>query len=612
MKTLAKILVTVILICGLAAGGIYYYLFQAGDKTPLQQLVPSDALAYADIKEFRKFALEIATSGQAAAFAEIGKIVAGLFAVAQNGQLANSDSEPKAPEMPELQWSALLNAATHFNRQIAVFALESEIEALPFHGYAIAHFQGDPESFETAIQTFIDSINHELAINETGASPLSIQSETIDGNAIQFIALPKAETGAASIWEIHPSWTVIDGKCIFGFNPDSLAEYLDTLKTITPETSLENHSGFALASEYQPKMDGQAHLNMEGLVESMARFANETIGPIISQAGVSVDKIIDALGLRELETSFYAYDFDATSSLLTNGLVYREPKGILALYTNTGEIEPPSFIPSASYTSSSTALDVGEAILIVKDIVLQAVPIAGILYPNYKQLADRQLGQDVEVFARKTFTAEFHTFGEIIIANANDAKIPELGQSHTYVFGLSDAESFEKFLDQQIAPLQEEGLLEFVEEDVAGFSVRSIADKTGADSPSFGYAIADDKLFIGYGAGEFALQSMKNALTLLASNESGALQTPKVSQFLLANKENAISISLFNLGTLLRTALQYVSLFEAAAKRDGDLAILDALERIDWKALEHFDLKLAAVVNKEDHLLLTRARSFSE
>ncbi|MBT6380167.1 MAG: hypothetical protein HOJ89_08095, partial [Opitutales bacterium] len=70
MNTLIKILVSLILICVIAAGGIYYYLFLSGDKTPLEQLVPSDAIAYADVKETRKLAIEIATSGQADAIAE--------------------------------------------------------------------------------------------------------------------------------------------------------------------------------------------------------------------------------------------------------------------------------------------------------------------------------------------------------------------------------------------------------------------------------------------------------------------------------------------------------------------------------------------------------------
>ena len=258
------------------------------------------------------------------------------------------------------------------------------------------------------------------------------------------------------------------------------------------------------------------------------------------------------------------------------------------------------------------AMDVGEAILMLKDIVLQAAPVAAIVYPNYKQLADQQLGQDVEAFARETFTEELHTFGEFIIADAGDAQFPELGQSQTYVFGLSDAASFKQFLDDQLAPLREMGLFDLAEEIVAGFSVYSLVNEDAPDSPSFGYAVADNKLFIGYGVGKSALRSMTNALTLLASKKPGALQTPKVSQFLVAHKENVFSISLLNLGTLVRTAKQFASLFEASAKRDGNAAMLDALDQIDWEALENLDLKLAAIANKEDHLLLTRARMFSE
>lgn len=201
MKTFSKIFVALILVCALAAGGIYYYLFLAGDKTPLQQMVPSDVLAYADIKESRKLALEIATSGQAAAFIEMGKIVSGLFAFVLNAETADPEANSLLPAIPSLQWEALFNASTHFYRQVAVFALESEIEALPFHAYAIAHFQGDAEDLDASIRRFLDSANQAIADAGGETEPLSIQSETIDGQAIRYIALPQAgiEIGRAHV-----------------------------------------------------------------------------------------------------------------------------------------------------------------------------------------------------------------------------------------------------------------------------------------------------------------------------------------------------------------------------------------------------------------------------
>lgn len=612
MKTIAKIIVALILICGLAAGGIYYYLFQAGDKTPLQQLVPSDALAYADIKESRKFALEIATSGQAAAFAEIGKLVSGFFAVAQSSQATNENADSSLPAMPALQWGAILDAATHFSRQIAVFALESEIEELPFQAYVLAHFQGDPEGFKTAIQTFIDSANRELLAKQSEAPLLSLQTETIDNHAIHFVSLPQAETGIASVWELHPCWTVFEDKCVFGLNPDSLAEYLDSLKTITPETSLGKRSDFALASEYQPKMDGQAYLNLERLVNAATLFGNDTIGPMISQAGVSIDRIVDAMGLREMETSFYAYDFDAASSLLTNGIVFRERKGLLSLYSRPASISLPSFIPDNSYTSNSMALDVGEAILTLKDIVLQAAPLTAIMYPNYKAIVDQQIGQDVETFAREAFTDEIHSFSELVFDKEDDAGLPQFSQSQTWILGLSNESAFRMFLDDQLAPFRSTGLIRLMEEDVAGFKLFTLMGESAADSPLTGYAIAQGKLFIGHGVGRSALKSLKTSLELLASNNPDPFLSPKASQFIADKRENAVSVFLADFGILLDSARRLVSGVELSARRDNDTATLDALRQIDWAAIENFDLKLIGVSQEEEHLLLTRAQLFSE
>ena len=610
MKTFSKIFVALILVCALAAGGIYYYLFLAGDKTPLQQMVPSDALAYADIKESRKLALEIATSGQAAAFIEMGKIVSGLFAFVLNAETADPEANSLLPAIPSLQWEALFNASTHFYRQVAVFALESEIEALPFHAYAIAHFQGDAEDLDASIRRFLDSANQAIADAGGETEPLSIQSETIDGQAIRYIALPQA--GIASAWEIHPSWTVIDGRFVFGLNPDSLAEYLNTLRMLTPDTSLESKPDFGLAVDYQPQLDGQAYMNMDGLVKAVSIFANETIGAMVSQAGISIDQVIEALGLRELETSFYAYDFDATSSLLTQGVTYRERKGMLSLYSDSVEIERPLFIPSSSYTSGSMAMDVGEFILTTKDIVLQVAPLVALMYPNYKQIADQQLGQDVETFARETFTDEFHTFGEFIVEESEAGEAFEFGQSQTYVAGLTNGETFKALLDEQLAPFRAMGLLNLIDEDVAGFTMSKLAGEEDKEPTPFAYAIADNKLFVGYGAGKSALKSMKTSLALLASNQAGASQSPQVSEYILANRENAVQVSLLDLGILVGSGRQLAKRIEANAKKEGDTTTLEALNSIDWEAFENLDIKLVNVVNEEKHLFISRLRSFAE
>jgi hypothetical protein len=610
MKTLAKILVTLILICSIAVGGIYYYLFLSGDKTPLQQLVPNDTLTYADVKETRKLAIEIATSGQAAAFTELGKLMGAVFALAL-GEI-DEDEGPAFSEMPTLDWNALLEAATHFNRQIATFTLESEIESLPFHGYAIAHFQGDPEEFKTAIQAFIDSVHRELRANEPEAAPFIVQTTTIAEHAINSISLPQATKGLAVAWEINPCWAVTDGRCVFGLNPDSLAKYLDTLKTITPETSLEQNPNFALAAEHQSQMDGQGYINAGSLIEAIAVFANESFGAKVSQAGISIDNAIDAMGLLEIETIFYAYDFDAISSTMTQGFTYREPKGMLSLYQHNDPLSPPTFIPSNSYSASSAAVDIGEMLILVKDIVLQAAPQMAIMYPNYKQIADQQLGQDVERFLRDTFSSEFHTFSSMNLSPSDKSPYSDLSQSQTYVFGLTDVEGFTRLIDEKLTPFRELGILPLVEEDVAGFSTFVFNNAENPQVSSFGYSIAADKLFIGYGMGDSALDAFRQSLALLASNETGAIQSPKASELYSNNAENLIAISLVDIEILLESVSEFVERFKASADQAEDAAVIEVLNQINWEALETLKIKIATVGTKEDHLILTKLNTFSE
>jgi len=611
MNTLIKILVSLILICVIAAGGIYYYLFLSGDKTPLEQLVPSDAIAYADVKETRKLAIEIATSGQADAIAEIGKITGGLFALLFT-QIENEDSTSSFSEMPQIEWQALLEAATHFNRQVAIFALESDIESLPFHGYAIAHFQGNSENFNGSIQTFLDSVNRELAANQSETSPYVIQTEAIDQYTINYIGLPQVKEGISVAWEINPSWTVIDGRCVFGLNPRSLAKYLDTLNSITPKTSLEQNANFALAAERQPKMDGQAYINVETFIEETAIILNETLGAQASDAGMSIDNGIAAMGLLEMETTFYTYDFDAISSTITQGVTYREPKGILSMYDHSSEMSPPSFIPLSSYSASSTAVDLGEMVLMIKDIILQTAPKTALMYPNYKQIADQQIGQDIEVFLQDTFANEFHAFSSVSLSGSDKSPYSDVSQSQVYVFGLSDVESFTQFLDEKISPFREIGIIPLIEENVAGFSTFVFNNPENPQSPSFGYSIAADKLFISYGTGYAALDSMRESLALLASNGPGAMQAPKISKFFDAHSEKNVAMSVIDVGTLLDVAIEFAERFKASADQTEDAQIVEILNQINWEALESFDIKMATISLSEDHLIFTKVRTLLE
>ncbi len=610
MKTVLKILAVLLVLCLLAGGGIYYYIFQAGDKTPLEQLVPADALAYADVKEIRKIALEIAASDQAGPYSEMAKVFGGLIALAKEQIAADADAD--SSEFPSPDWTPLLNAAAQFNRQISLFALESENEAFPVNAYLMAHLQGDPSDFNQSIDSFLDSVNQEMSRIDADAPTNSVETKNIGGNEIRFVNLPKPKNDEAFPIEFQPSWAIIDEKCVMALNPDSLADFLSSLSSRTPETSLANETGFQLAAQHQSTIDAQVYMNLEKLVEALALFANETFGVNAQQVGVSVDNVIDELGFRELKTGFYAIDFDPSSSLITSGLAFGERKGILAMYSKFPDTELPKFFPESAYSASSLSMDIGEAILLLKDIVLKAAPMAAIMYPKQKEMIDQQLGMDVEVFARETFTAEFHTMNELSAGEPNEDGIPNVNQSQTMVSGLANAASFQAMLTEKLAPMREAGMLNLLEEDVAGFTLYKIAGATPAAPSSFGYAIARDKLFIGFGTGSDPLHSLNESLTLLASDGPGAFQSPEVSKFLGNSDDNRISNASVDIGLLAKVASAFGRQARDAAEEEGDTDTVNLLNRIDWDALERIKFKMVSRSTEEEHLYLSTSRTITE
>jgi hypothetical protein len=175
-------------------------------------------------------------------------------------------------------------------------------------------------------------------------------------------------------------------------------------------------------------------------------------------------------------------------------------------------------------------------VLMIKDIILPTAPKTALMYPNYKQIADQQIGQDIEVFLQGTFANEFHTFNSVSLSGSDKSPYSDVSQSQVYVFGLSDVESFTQFLYEKISPFREIGIIPLIEENVAGFST-FVSNPENPQSPSFGYSIAADKLFISYGTGYAALDSMRESLALLASNGRGAMQAPKISKFFAAHSE---------------------------------------------------------------------------
>ena len=586
MSTLIKILLGLIIVAGASVFGIYYYTFHAGDDTPLEQLVPNDAIAYADITHVRKAALNLATSDELKVYTEFAKIFGGATAA-----IAASPSMQNAT-LPTPDWGQLATLGTSFNRQVSVALLpsKSEFPSLPTP-VLLAHFQGDSGDFNATLEEFTGSLNDQLPDTEH----LSWTTREHEGETIRILQFPNPNIAASgldsqvAVPELKPAYAIIGQRFYASINPESLIEYLNTTKSMTVEPSMAMDTKFSRIRELPETQDSVFYLDFAKMMDSAVEFAQTAAAQNPAASQVSIETVFKTLGLLEIESIYGSLGMFSGSNESVQGMFYKNPVGLIDLVPQNGDFATPSFVPDYAFNANNLAFDVGELILLIKDTALNSIPLATMVYAQGKMQADQMVGQDFEAFLRDAFTDELHyiySFEKFEIPT--DGSVPPPPISQCFGIGLSDGESFNTVLQRLLAPMALQGM-GFQTETVGNYElniVQGMPNKSGAE---IGYAIADNRILVGVGS----LDTTRSTLKLISGVGKGAYQADDVAETIKDLPEGGFAYSFSDVGKLAAFMSDTIKMaFEQDMGMDEEE--LRMLEVIDWEALQNLDLKILA------------------
>ncbi len=586
MSTLIKILLGLAVVVGASVFGIYYYAFQAGDTTPLEELVPNEAIAYADVTHVRKAALKMATNPNIKAYGELAKIFGGgIGAMATNLSL-------EGYAIPEPDWSHLAIAAASFNRQVscAILPSKNEYPTLP-SPIIIAHFQGDAADFDQSLKNFTDSLNQQLAESDH----VKWKTQSHGDHQLNVLEFPFPErlesqvTDQMAVPEFKPAYAVIDSRFYASINPEILIDYLNAAETLAVENSLAGDPKFSRVRSLPMAEDSIFFLDAQKVLKPFMELAQSTAAQNPAASQVSIESVFKSLGLLEVESYYAVHGLFSGRDDGAQGILYKNPTGLMGLVPQNESFAVPAFVPSNAFSATSMAFDVGEFILLLKDVALEAFPLATMMYAQGKANIDQMLGMDVETFLDQTFTQEFHSLYSFNDLGGSLASLEgEQPVSQCFVVGLADGEAFNETLQSLLAPFTLQGL-RFKPETVGSYELMTIDSPPNRPGSSMGYAIADNKLIIGIGS----LNAVRSTLELLSNDEGGAYRLEEVTDALSNLPSDGFAYSLSDLG---RMASFFSELIELALQQDmgADEDKKQILEAIDWEAIKNLELKLVA------------------
>jgi|GEM_PF-5085132 len=601
MNTFLKALVILVIVIAAAAGGVYYYLFQAGDSEPLEQFAPADAFAYIEISNTRQTALDFARNTHKDAIAESGRMIAGLFASAA-GDIDEID-------FSKVDTEVLAKLAFPFNRQVSMWMPEIDWDdeeprlRLPL---MIAHFQGDPSSFEENLQTFTNSLN---AAAPSDDAPLTwkktdwngMEIRTLDGGLDE--ELKEADL---NIDPPSPSWTIWEGRLVASLSEKTLKDYLGSIDDLKAEES------FAMDEFYQATSESDliALLDFSSILKAFEKFSEDS--PLLKGASnIPLDDILEATGIMEFETLSYGLDLSGGELSSYSALSFDENKGMLKLISPSSESNITDFAPAESDIVNSFNMDFGETILFIKELVFIANPQMAAMYGAYKPTADQFVGMDVETLLDEAFSPEMHIFYELepIDPNSINGPNPMPGvKSQVFALGMNDAKVLRELLESNLAPLLAQMPNLLSQKEIAGNQYYVL---NAPQSPVMSFLIRDDYALIGMGAGaESSL--FENALQNLASGKQGMFAENDFAKIVDLEDPNLVGIAAFDIQEYFGLIKSLAEVMGTQAKATGDTTISDAIDSINWKILESMNAYAVSTTTKTDHLFVSTTKVVSK
>ncbi|MCH6257281.1 hypothetical protein MLD52_12045 [Puniceicoccaceae bacterium K14] len=601
MKLITRALITIAAIATLFALGTYYYLFNAGDKQALEELFPSDTLAYSDIKHVRKLGVKAATSDLVDTYQELLKI--GVGAVAALGSQIDAETGLSG-DLPDISAEEILKLGIYFNRQVAVGLVSRESSdpskiAIPSI-VTVAHFQGKANGFEQEINTLTEKINQSL---DTG-SKVSWVLEEWENNKIHILQTPEQTTEAEEnsqfdIPDFKFCWTVIDTKFFASSDLVSLKNFIKNSDELPFEQSLASNENYLKLDEFPLERDASVFANVlefaPTLVDLLEREMQDNGA---AQIGISFSAVLEDIGFLSVDSLYSAIDLTPQNERFASGISLSSKEGLWSLMKLTADgYTQPETVPNDVYSAGTMGFDLGEMILWIKDLVLKNAPIAAIAYPQYKGTIDAFLGMDVEEFLDQSFKQDFQVFSDISVStietDGKTVKIP--ASSVVMVQELDAAEQFESKIEELIlmggasVPLEtiEHSGVSYYKLDLAKMSAGSAGPQSDLDL-TYCLAITHNKMLLSYGSEPL----FKKALETLSSNGPGAFQAEDVAAALSALPNGEGGTQVTDLQSLFEV-LTSVALNQIENKRESDPDFSKALSQIDWNKLRQVELKIA-------------------
>ena len=603
MNTFLKVLVFLAILIAAMIGGVYYYIFHAGDSEPLERFVPADSFSYIEISNTRQSALDLALNPHNEAILEVGKITGALVLAASGG--------PKQIDFNQLDYQALSRAALPLNRQVSFWVPNidwSENKPRVRLPLMIAHFQGDPETFEEDLRAFTDSLARATRNAEIKADFNWSKSEWngVTIRKLNVIGGQELLGSPVDVDDFNPSWTLWEGRLVASLSEKSLKDYLSSLS-----------SGESIAAISQDKAYQRAKGNdlialmdlssiMMGIEKLQAYSAAASgIAPLFP-----IKEFLEAMGILELDTISYGLDVSDGDLQVYASLSFDEDKGMVSMIVNTGKSPLPGFVPPGADISNSINIDFGELALFIKDLVVIASPDVGPMYDTYKPIVDQYLGRDVEELLHSVYSNEMHVFYELsTVEHSSDLEGNSIGgiKSQVFALGLDDAQPLKDLLTSSIMPLVNDMPQMLSEREVEGQKYIVFKTPGSPNNPVISFAVRDDYALIGMDISEDSAL-FNRTIELLSGGQSGLLQEPSIAAVIDSNDPNLVGVSLIDIEKYISFVKSLATFMSTQARANGETAVANAIDSINWNAFDSLAAYGITTTSKTEHELISRSR----
>jgi len=612
MNTLIKIALACLAVAAIAGLSAYYYLFEAGDRLPLETMLPADTPVCAQAENVRKLALKASASRYGEVYRAFASAFAGAAGLAAQQLQETADRLALPAIEPELAFALV----RPFHRQVVFAWLPPDKKPNPAYGarpghvgnpVLLAHFQGEEAAFADALERLTDAVNAEVARLDPDREPLVWVEQIWRDVTIRTLPLGDLKGPYARKLQgdlaFEPSWALYKGRFVAAGSPEKLIAFLQSQPALEPAESLHAQPAYAKAlADYPDARDLTIFLRFRQLMETMAEAADEALRSDPAAAALPIDarRSLEAVGFMEIEIAYLAGGLTPGSEVMHAEMRYDRPRGFLALYRP--DLPPASFPPFAPeekiYNIGGGSIDIGETVLVFKEIVLDAMPALRAFYPGQKDQLDALLGRDVEQFLDETFKPEMHLFNDIVFDP--EAEEPEFATPLVIAVGLDEADALEELIGELTRQAKAAGNIASRSISGASYRYMELQNEELGDS-SLAWAFVGDYLLFGMGGIELFETTLERAV---APGDDPAAPHPRAAA-LEGLEEGEHFYQITDIGLLIRrlSRLLESSLPEMEFANDQERRFVEAIR---WDKLRNVELPLVSKTYFEEGRVYTK------